>query len=92
MLYCMGEHVRHFGPAKIGGQGRCSIDVRSATDGWLVCGDGHGHRLGGGQRTEPLRNGRVECGNLVIQKVDVGQLHRQELLMVVTYQPAERLL
>jgi hypothetical protein len=64
--------------------------MRRATDGWLVCGDGHGHRLGGGQRTEPLHNGRVERGTLFIQKIDMGQLHRQELLLVVADQPAER--
>ena len=78
------------GDRLVKGQGRCGIGVRSATDGGLVYGDGHGHRLGGGQRTEPLRHGRVKRGNLVIQKSDMGQLHRQELLLVVADQPAER--
>jgi hypothetical protein len=66
--------------------------MRSATGCGLVYGDGHGHRLGGCQRTEPLRNGRVARGNLFIHKVDMGQLHRQELLLVVAHQAAERLL
>src|SRR5262249_22918489 len=71
---------------------RCSIAVRRATAGGLGCGDGHGHRLGGGERTEAPPNGRIERGNLGIPKNHIGQVHRPELLLVGAGPPPERLL